>query len=272
MSGYRGRYGYQRSYGNPYGFRGGAQMLRRVFKKKTPLKKVQKDVRFLKRAIEIKQADLIIEGQGIPAFIGSSSSLHVVNQIIPGNTYTQRVGNKIALKDLHVRAKILWRVSPHYDSNAVGSNAYRVLVVYDKFSSQANGSGVPTTTPAFNTIFQDRQTNGTTHQTWLSQKNHDLGDRFVVLHDKVRHAPPVVNPLINEQPVPDQPAFLSINFTEDFKIPLKGRTTCFNVNEITEGALYLIFIAQTYWNMSADSAWNEFVIAQCTSRLRYYDI
>lgn len=247
-------------------------MLRRIFKKKTPLKKVQKDVRFLKRAIEIKQADYILTGFAIPSFIGSSAPLHVVNQIIPGNTYTQRVGNKIALKDLHVRAKISWHLSPHYDNDTVGTNAYRVLVVYDKYSSQSNGAGVPTTTPSFNTIFQDRQTNGTTHQSWLSAKNHDMGDRFVVLYDKVRQTAPVVNPLINEVPVPDQPAVVAINMSEDFTIPLKGRQTCFNVNEITEGALYLVFVAQTYWEMPSDSVWNEFIIVQCTARLRYYDI
>lgn len=247
-------------------------MLRRVFKKKTPLKKVQKDVRFLKRAIEIKQADYIIDGQTIPSFVGSSTPLHVVNLIVPGSTYTQRIGNKIAMKDLHVRAKIGWRTSPHYDNNTVGSNAYRVLVVYDKNSSQGNGSGVPTTTPSFNTIFQDRNTAGTTNQTWLSEKNHDMGDRFVVLYDKTRLTEPVVNPLINVNATPDEPALVSIGFMEDFKIPLKGRQTCFNINEITEGALYLVFIAQTYWTMSSDNVWNEFTIGQCRARLRYYDI
>lgn len=272
MSGYRRYSGYKRSYGNPYGFQGGARLLRRVFKKKTPLKKVQKDVRFLKRAIEIKQADYIITGVGIPSFVGSSTPLHTVNLIVPGNSYTQRVGNKIAMKDLRVRAKIGWRLSPHYDNNTVASNAYRVLVIYDKYSSQGNGSGVPTTTPSFNTIFQDRQTNGTTNQTWLSEKNHDMGDRFVVLHDKVRLTPPVVNPLTNIAPVPDEPALVSIGFTEDFTIPLKGRQTCFNVNEITEGALYLVFVAQAYWQMGSDSVNNEFIIGQCSARLRYYDI
>jgi len=247
-------------------------MLRRVFKKKTPLKKVQKDVRFLKRAIEIKQADYIIDGQEIPSFVGSSAPLHVVNLIVPGSTYTQRIGNKIAMKDLHVRAKIGWRISPHYDNNTVGSNAYRVLVIYDKYSSQGNGSGVPTTTPSFNTIFQDRNTGGTTNQTWLSEKNHDMGDRFVVLYDKTRLTEPVVNPLINVDTTPDEPGLVSIGFMEDFKIPLKGRQTCFNINEITEGALYLVFIAQTYWTMSSDNVWNEFTIGQCRARLRYYDI
>lgn len=272
MSGYRRYFGYKRAYGNPYGFQGGARLLRRVLKKKTPLKKVQKDVRFLKRAIEIKQADYILQGQGIPAFVGSSAPLYPINQIQQGNTYAQRVGNKIALKDLHVRGKILWRLSPHADTNAVGNNAYRVIVVYDKNCSNNSGAGVPTVTPSFNTIFQDRHTSGVTNQSWLSMKNHDVSDRFVVLYDKVRQTAPVVNPLINTDADPDTPAFVSMNLTEDFVIPLKGRTTQFNTNEITEGALYLIFIAHTYWQQPANDAWNEFIIVQCTARLRYYDI
>lgn len=247
-------------------------MLRRIFKKKTPLKKVQKDVRFLKRAIEVKQTDYIIQGQAIHAFVGSSDPLTVINNIQQGNTYTQRVGNKIALKDVHVRAKLQWALSPHANNNNTPGNAYRVVLVYDKNCSASNGAGVPTTTPAFNTVFQDRLTTGSAHQSWLSGKNHDTGDRFVVLYDKVRNTAPVVNPLINTTADPDTPAWVSMNFMEDFTIPLKGRTTCFNTNEITEGALYLIFIAQTYNDFASYDVENSFGITRCSVRLRYYDI
>lgn len=275
MSGYRrysGYSGYKRAYGNPYGFQGGARMLRRIFKKKTPLKKVQKDVRFLKRNIEIKQIDRVIEGHSMPSFVGSSDPLLICNYVQQGNTYTQRVGNKIALKDIHVRAKISWTLSPRNGVNYINTNAYRVLLVYDKYCSVANGGGVPTTTPAFNTIFQDRDTTGTASQSWLSGKNHDLGDRFVILHDKVRYTAPVINPLINTDSDPDTPSAVNICFLEDFTVPLKGRTTCFNTNEITEGALYLIFIAQTHNTMVSQDVDNLFGITRATARLRYYDI
>lgn len=241
--------------------------------KKTPLKKVQKDVRFLKRAIEIKQIDTTsFIGGAVGSFVGSNSNVHVVNMVVPGNSYTQRVGNKIAMKDLKVRLHFTWRLGPHYDYNNTAPNGLRTIVVYDKYSSQANGQGVPTTTPSFNTIFQDRDSNGTTLQTWLSGKNHDMGDRFVVLYDKVRQTPPVVNPLINESPVPDQPASVGIPIGEEFTVQLKGRQTCFNVNEITEGALYLIIIAMHNWSMSGDSQEDHYVISNATCRLRYYDI
>lgn len=248
-------------------------MLRRVFKKKTPLKKVQKDVRFLKRAIEIKQIDTVSWiNHNIPSFVGSNDSLNVVNMVIPGNTYTQRVGNKIAMKDLRIRLEIAWIVGVNRHTNNQALNAYRLVVIYDKYSSQANGQGVPTTTPAWNTIFQDRQSNGTTLQGFLAGKNNDLGDRFVMLYDKVRHVVPVLNPLTNSDPPVDQPAAIGIPYHEDVLIPLKGKQTCFNVNEITEGALYIGMIAMHNYSMVSDNVDNYFRIVEQHSRLRYYDI
>jgi len=235
-------------------------------------RRVVKDVRFLKRAIEIKQADVVLANIAIPAFPGASAPLQPLNFINQGNQFCQRIGNKIAMKDLHVKLQLGWKISPNYDTSHVESNAYRIVVVYDKLASNASGQGVATTVPNFNTIFSDRLTDGTGTGTWLSSQNHDVGDRFQVLYDKIKQLTPVVNPVPNEAPTPDEPAYVKIPYIENFVVPLKGKTTVFNQgNEITEGALYLILIAAHYKTMSADSIWNEVGVDMQSVRLRYFD-
>ena len=54
-------------------------------------------------------------------------------------------------------------------------------------------------------------------------------------------------------------------------IPLKGKQTCFNVNEITEGALYIGMIAMHNYSMVSDNV-DSYFESWNNTRLRYYDI
>jgi len=235
------------------------------------VKRVARDVRFLKRAIEVKQCDVVSAGV-VPSFTGGNSVISPLNNIAVGSAYHQRVGNKIALKDLHARVHLYWTLSPNYDTNKVENNSYRIAIVYDKLCSNTGSTGVPTTTPNFNSIFQSRTTSGATASEWISGTNHDVGDRYVVLYDKVKSLTPIINPLTNTQPTPDEPSSIHIPYDENIFIPLKGRTTMFNTSaEITEGALYLVVIALHYKTMSSNSIDNHITIQSACIRLRYYD-
>jgi len=274
VSGYKARRGFKRQWNNPYGIN--YKAYRSVYKqyKKAPMKKLQKDMRFLKKAIELKVADTTLVTGVMASFVGSTGSIWIMNQLSQGNNYTQRVGNKICLKDLRVRLMIHWTLSPSLTHGTVEHNGYRIIVVYDKNASSSAATGVPTTTPAFNTIFQDRWTGspGGTAQSWLSSKNHDMGDRFVVLYDKVRELVPVVNQLINHDTLSDYPAHIRIPHIEDFYVPLKNRESTYVGAEISQGALYLITIAMKNETMVSNERDNHLTLDGAACRLRYYDL
>lgn len=86
----------------------------------------------------------------------------VLNPIAQGNGFNNRIGNKIVMKSLHVRANIR--------KTSAGPGEARVIVVYDK---QANSAQ-----PTFNAVFANELA------TLLCYPDPPFFNRFEVLIDK----------------------------------------------------------------------------------------
>lgn len=238
------------------------------------IKKVQRDVKFLKHVIEIKQVDATLPTGPIPSFVGSNDTTHVINATLVGPGMWQRIGNRINLKELEVCMNITHMSTRHEDQATMVPNEYRIAVVYDKLTTNFSGSGVPATKPNFNQMFMERNLSGTTATHWMSPKNPDVGDRYVILYDKKRAAnQPFMNTMMNTVSDPDTPAVQYQYLVEHFKINLRGRPTVYNAaQEITEGALYIVLIALYHQtDLSSDPLVNTINIGTNYCRLRYYD-
>lgn len=235
---------------------------------------MQRDVKFLKRVIEIKQIDNVVAINHVPEFVGSNDTSFVLNETLVGPGMWQRIGNRINLKELEVCVNMEYSSTRHTTQNSIVANEYRIIVVYDKIASNLTGSGVPATKPNFNQMFLQRDKSGSTATTWMSPKNADMGDRYVILYDKRRACNhQFINTLENTVSDPDTPAVQRQHYLEHFKINLRGRPTVYNAaQEITEGALYFVVIARHMQDdLNTSPNLNYFSVGVNFARLRYYD-
>jgi len=175
-------------------------------------------------------------------------------RIQQGSGIPNRIGNKVALKSLRVRATLEITGNP---TGAPPQNA-RFMIVYDR---QANG-----TYPSINAILGDIDvSNVVTGATFQSSINPNYFDRYIVLCDKIF----IVG--AGSLAGTDQGPTELKQFVIDEFIKLKGLEVQYGsstagspISDLNTGALYLIGFGD-----QANGA--EAYYMNATIRLRYYD-
>lgn len=192
--------------------------------------------------------------------------IRLINAINNGTAFYERIGNRIAMKSLHLTGFIERNVSNTMASN---EDYLRVMIVYDR---QPNGA-----LPVITDILQDVDAVGNTYNFGLSGINMDNRNRFKMIIDERIHVPPLgingANPAYTGYS-PD------INYSNNggFKInrfiKLNNLVTHYNPTffgdeqDITTGTLMII--GMCYNNTLADDSvgW-QFTF---TCRLKYSDV
>lgn len=119
----------------------------------------------------------------------SNAGMRLINRVQEGTGMQNRVGRHISLKSL--TAKI--RIQP----TSTGTlqplpDVIRVAIVYDRQPSGTGlGGGGATVIPNYNTIFQNRNANGTASSDVYSGPNMDNIDRYVIIKDAYWQVAPV---------------------------------------------------------------------------------
>lgn len=214
------------------------------------------------RGGEVKSVDILGPAGGAQAAftLNATEQLTALPLITIGSSSWNRIGRKVALKSLHIRAFL------QQTGNAVvpGLNWYRILVVYDK---QTNGA-----LPTISDILKD-QRNGATDQpvtAVTSGINLNNRERFEILMDECGYTPAydTAAPAAASNTITGIPdAKLASRF-----IKLKGRECHFQldsspavIGDISTGNLILC----TFGNIAAGS---EPFGLTASIRLRYSDL
>ena len=217
-----------------------------------------------KKKREIKTLDIIFPQNYVRVYVSDtltgitfndSPTLQNLVRVNQGAGISNRIGNKIALKSLRIRATL--------DVTGNGGtpppqNA-RMMIIYDR---QVNG-----VYPAVDNILSDVNTSNTvTPGDYLSSINPNFYDRFIVLCDKIF--------IIGSTPIAGGTDFGPTEqkgFVIDEFIKLKGLETQFStstnaspISNLNTGALYLI-------GFGDQSNGNEPYYMNAKFRLRYYD-
>jgi len=175
-------------------------------------------------------------------------------RIQQGAGIPNRIGNKVALKSLRIRATL---EQTGNDGGAPLQNG-RFMIVYDR---QVNG-----TYPSINAILGDISVSNTvTAATYLSSINPNYFDRYIVLCDKIF----IVG--ANQLAGADNGPTEMKQFVIDEFIKLKGLEVQYGsstagspIADLNTGALYLI-------GFGDQTNGNEPYYMNATLRLRYYD-
>ena len=176
----------------------------------------------------------------------------LMNGIQTGSGYFNRVGSKVELKSIQIKAYISILATSTQDFG-------RVLLVYDR---QTNGAA-----PSYSDLIQGRQQDGLTlTNNSFDMVNLDNRDRFVILRDKcffLSSETYTAGVITNVFPQPTDKEMVI-----DWYVKLKGLTTHFKSTtnpctsvDINTGALYLV-------NVSGGTDFYSLVGA---ARLRYND-
>lgn len=180
----------------------------------------------------------------------TAGGLVALNVPVNGPELYQRIGRKIYMKSLHIRAVVTNVATSLQD---VG----RMIIVYD---SQSNGS-----TFALSDLLKD--STAAAASTGNSEINLNNRERFKIIRDYQVLLPAVTNTagVLSNFTILDP---IKNSFDIDMFIPLKGLETIYNAtnggsaSDITSGALYIFNVSQ-----STTSKWSLLY----HSRLRYYD-
>lgn len=122
----------------------------------------------------------------VEALLNNNNSSYTINSPTVGTGSFNRIGKKIYLKSLRVKAMINYSFSP----DGVGTllpNLFRMVVVWDK---APNGA----TRPSWNQIFGYTQQDGTEATATLAGIAQDASGRFQILRDKVIALSPQIHP------------------------------------------------------------------------------
>lgn len=219
---------------------------------------------------EIKTVDKIFSGayalgvytvdqeplQSIP--INTNTNLvQCINLIQQGSGISQRIGNKVNLKSLRMRLRIV-----PTGVNCGQSNYARIMLLWDK---QPNGTYI-----ASNSILSDSiQNNTVSNGTLTSNINPNFFDRFVVLRDIFRALPQVEAGDVTQVDTlaPTEGSCLVI----DDYVKLKEMQTIYTgtanptlISNVTSGALLLLVLGS---RAATTDPWQ----IQGHMRLRFYD-
>ena len=130
----------------------------------------------MKRSIgEKKGLDTVMDiATPVLATSNTNGSSFVLNLIRSGAGSWNRVGRKVNLTSVRLRGRFVFIYDPEGTTLNVGSNAVRMVVVWDK---QPSGNAMP----AFDTIFGHTDQAGDEATTFTDAIRYDNMDRFSLL-------------------------------------------------------------------------------------------
>lgn len=211
---------------------------------------------------ELKGVDTILTVAGpVIATTGTNGDVFTLNLVAPGTASYNRVGRKIAMKNLRIRFLANYKYAPIATTLSIQGALMRCVLVYDRQPSGA--------VPTFETIFGTTLQDGTEAATVLSPVRYDNTARFIVLSDNI----------LNGSVDPGQSAGgteneVAVSYHFDKFIPLKGLETVYSgqsspctIADISSGGLYLYFRATS----STDEFIDWSVSSTSFARLRFVD-
>jgi len=193
----------------------------------------------------------------------------LLNPVVQGSSFFQRIGNKISMKSLKIRGHVTPSPAGIWDStnNVLTGDYLRWFVIYDR---QPNGVA-----PLIQDVLRDTN-NATTVITNQSGINPLNRDRFLILRDQTFSTNNFVNITVGTVPVSQAiaigPQGLGQegkgDFTVDDFIKLKGLETVYNVNNA--GGIGDIQTGSLFFFITTDLGGAKYQI-DCQFQLRYYD-
>lgn len=187
------------------------------------------------RSPELKFIDTSDIGSSIPLSndFTTPGATFLLNNITPGSLATNRIGRKITMKSLYIRATV------QLAATSTRGDSVRMIVFYDK---QANAA-----TPVVADVLAD--------DSFYSPNNLSNRDRFVVLCDRVFDPIATSGDLTASMEV-----YKKINLETMFNADVAG-----GVGDITSGSVYIMFAQQgTILTANPTAAWY--------ARIRYTDV
>lgn len=187
---------------------------------------------------------------------GTNVGVITVNLVQAGTGSWNRIGRRITMKSLRLQGVA---TCDHFldGTNDYLGNSLRIMVVYDRQSSQA-------TEPQFNDIFGQTSQAGTETTNWYSPPKYDTMMRYVCLKDwsidsQCGADPTATNFVRNVFHIDEYIRLpnLEVNFS--------GQSSPMTVADINTGALYVI--ARANQGTPAATVW----ILNLNARLRYVD-
>lgn len=202
------------------------------------------------RRTEVKVADLTSASYAI----NSAGALTVLNPLVKGTDFFNRIGMKVALRSLHVNGFL------NTIRNVALFDYARIMIVYDR---QPNAAF-----PSVATLLQDVSPAGAAASNSLSGINMVNRERFLVLMDERIYLPETDT---GTGAQPGQPDPVSSTFKINRFIKLNELISMYNdtnggtIADITTGSLFLLTFGQ-------NAAASEGYALQASFRLRYDDI
>jgi len=187
-----------------------------------------------------------------------TATVQAINLCQQGTGISQRLGNKIAMKSLRLRLKLLNTANVN-DVNDI-SNA-RVMILYDR---NPNGAYQASST----ILGESLQSNSIGTGTHMSNLNPNYFDRYTVLMDKLLTLPPrnhtaITGTFVTGATTPND--FILDEFVKlrNLESQFSGTANPMTIAQISSGALVILSFGGT-----ATQAW----CLTGTARLRYYDV
>lgn len=239
-----------------------AQLLRRAKAYQSARPRYTAPPRYARSSDELKGVDTSLSLTPVIATTSTNACSFTLNLVQAGNGSWNRVGRKISLQSLRVRATFSHAYALTATTNNNFGNSVRMVVVWDK---QPSSGSVPT----FDTIFGRTAQDGTESCLFLDALRYDNSERFSVLRDKV-----IDMPIQSTTPVAGTGNQVTNFYSCDEFIPLKGAITVFSgqsspmtIADISSGALYVFFRTQLDTPVTNVVS----VDADSFARLRYKD-
>lgn len=178
----------------------------------------------------------------------------LLNTVVLGPAVYQRIGQKWNMKNYHLRGNII-------NALTTAEMSIRMLIVYDR---QTNG-----VLPTFADVLQSVSSAGTATNTFFSEINLENRERFIILRDRMWHAPSVTftaGVQTNGPQYPGQDGEWDVN---EF-IKMKGLGVCNKnagtgaIGDIATGGLFMFLF-------NSPSGTDAAYAINWQSRMRYFD-
>lgn len=226
-------------------------------------KRRQATVTMLRQIGEKKGVDTVLTLNPVIPTTNTNGSIFVANLVSPGTGSYNRVGRKIHLQSLRIRAIAQHQAAFDGTTANIESNTLRMAIVWDK---QPSG-----TTPQFDDIFGYTLQNGTEAAQFTNPIRYDNMDRFQILRDVVIDFSPSATPAPGGTGTEN---FIVTSASIDEYVNLGGREVVFSgqsspctIADISSGGLYIVFRADSQVN----GVNNILISSESFCRLRYTD-
>lgn len=205
--------------------------------------------------VEIKSVDLDeIELNG--NFDRTTPLIGLLNAVQTGAGYFNRIGNRIAMKSVHLTGLIY---STQSNTATLGEDINRIAIVYDR---QANGAA-----PLYSDIFNAQKQNGNPVGTFraLTPINMVNKERFLILRDERLFMPSVGvsgNAPLKVQLGTNGNSGVRHTYFINFFIKMKGLETIYKsstnptaIGDIASGSLWIVLCPENAISISNNVSW-----------------